>query len=523
MMKSVLFSFLLFEIFSSGLSQPVVSTNVGKIAGFKKELDINGRIRTVTEFLGIPYAEDTSGQNRFRKPIPKAHFNGTFNAFTASPSCMQLNILNAFTDNMTEDCLMLNIYVPMDLSTQNDTNTKLFPVMIWIHGGAFVSGTARYYNGEALSTVGEVIVVTINYRLAEFGFLNVGDQRASGNQGLWDQHLAIRWVKNNIQAFKGDPEEITIFGESAGASSVTFQALYAGNNGLFKRAIAQSGAALSNWDSNNALPNVTRLYNMTGCYVNSLDPVDCLRRMSAADLLAVLNKPEMAGCCSPAPTLDHDFVIEKPLDIAFGNNAVSFEARQFFRSLDILTGVNDGEGALYIYVTWLNILHQQSINNMTVTMSDIENIAAPFAIASAIKPPNNNAFEALKEAILFEYVNWTDPNNNDYLRQGLMKLSSDMTFFIPATRTVEAHSASPLGHTYFYEFTAEPPVRVIPTPTWFRGANHGDDIVYVLGSPFFNVTDYHLIATPRGSTVTQEDRDLSLGMMTAWSNFAKSG
>ena len=118
----------------------VVTTNVGKIAGKQKEKEILGKRVNVTEFFGIPYAEDTSGQNRFRRPIPKAPFNQTFHAFTISPPCMQLSTLVADNKDMTEDCLMLNIFVPRSF---HDNKAEKLPVMVWIHGGAFVSGSAR--------------------------------------------------------------------------------------------------------------------------------------------------------------------------------------------------------------------------------------------------------------------------------------------------------------------------------------------------------------------------------------------
>ena len=121
-------------------SEVLVTTTVGKIAGKQKEKYVIDRMVNMTEFFGIPYAEDTSGQNRFRRPIPKAPFNYTFKAFTLSPPCMQLTTLIADNKDMTEDCLMLNIFVPRSF---HGSDTEKLPVMIWIHGGAFVSGSAR--------------------------------------------------------------------------------------------------------------------------------------------------------------------------------------------------------------------------------------------------------------------------------------------------------------------------------------------------------------------------------------------
>ena len=501
------------------LSPTVVVTSVGAIAGLRKTTNIAGQRKVITEFLGIPYGEDTSGNNRFRKPIPKAHFSLTFNAFTLSPPCMQFpNLLSNCTTGMTEDCLMLNIYVPQDLGT--NTSSGLLPVMIWIHGGAFESGAAREYNGEALSSVGDVIVVTVNYRLAEFGFLNIGDSRASGNQGLWDQRLAIKWVKDNIQAFRGNPEEITIFGESAGAVSVTLQSLYAGNKGLFKRVIAESGSALSYW-SINSNPNASALFVLFGCEKGPVDQVECLRKLSTHDIYKILSQPNATiGCCR-IPSIDHDFIVEEPMDIAFSSHSVSFEARQFFQSLDILTGVNNGEGAMYVSTIWRYILNETNIDNLTTTVSDFETKIVPRILSIVMSPPRGESTDVVNKALVFEYVDWDDPKDNNRMRNRLIKLSNDISFFVSTAQLLKAHSQSIDGHSYLYEFTAEPPVRLLETPKWFHGANHVDELEYVFGGPFQNLDTFKVL-TSRNGTVMEKDKTLALGIMTAWTNFAKT-
>ena len=519
----VLILVLIYIAFASSLTPTSVSTNVGSIAGSRRSQTINGQDKVITEFFGIPYGEDTSGQNRFKKPIPKASFNSTFNAFTQPPPCMQFaNFLSNQTVNMTEDCLMLNIYVPSDLGST--ASTGLLPVMIWIHGGAYVSGSAREYPGDVLSHVGDIIIVTINYRLAEYGFLNVGDARASGNQALWDQHLAIRWVNNNIRAFRGNPHQISIFGESAGSVSVTYHSLYAGNKGLFKRVIAQSGSALGYW-AFNAKPDPSCLFERAGCDKGPLDPVECLRRMSTSDfykvLLSLQTPSTFAACRSQLPSIDHDFVVERPSDIALGTNNVSHAARDFFRSLDILTGVNNGEGALYILTVWLQALRQINMNNLTVTVSDFEKIIVPGVMSLAMERPSNESWNTVKKAIVFEYVDWKSPSDNTRLRDRLIKLSSDISFYVATSQLLQAHSTAPQGRTFQYYFTVEPPMRVLPTPLWFRGANHIDEIEYTLGGPFQPLETFY-VPTPRNGVITDKDRALSLGMMTAWSNFAKT-
>ena len=162
------------------------------------------------------------------------------------------------------------------------------------------------------------------------------------------------------------------------------------------------------------------------------------------------------------------------------------------------------------------------MDNMTVTISQFRNVIAPLIIALVIQPPNYNPVEALKSAIVFEYIDWTDPENNEALRRNLLRLSSDLEFFVLAVQTMEAHSLSRLGRSYLYEFTAEPPTRFVPTPDWFQGAYHADDVQYVFGAPFINLS-FNFVPTIRNGTVTSADKRLSLAMMTAWTNFAKSG
>ena len=222
-------------------AQPVsVITPTGEINGKLENVAFDGVQYNVTKFLGIPYAEPPVGQNRFKRPVPKARFTSSYNAMEYGNSCLQGQGLGLFRFNTSEDCLFLNVFVP---GTMDPTN-KL-PVMFWIHGGGFTGGTSSMYPGDYLSVYGRVIVVTINYRLAQLGWLRTKEQY--GNVGLWDQHQALRWVNDNIGAFGGDANNITIFGESAGSSCVVYHILYPGNKGLFQRAIAESGGITSSW------------------------------------------------------------------------------------------------------------------------------------------------------------------------------------------------------------------------------------------------------------------------------------
>jgi para-nitrobenzyl esterase len=192
----------------------------------------NGQAR---QFLGIPFAAPPVGALRWRPPAPAVPWQGVLPATTFGHSCPQLASLQGPASNV-EDCLFLNVFTPA-------VDDARRPVMVWIHGGAFVigAGSQSLYDGAPLARRGNVVIVTINYRLGLFGYLRHGP--GTGNEGLLDQIAALEWVRTEIAAFGGDPDNVTIFGESAGAMSVATLLGTPRARGLFHRAIAQSGAA----------------------------------------------------------------------------------------------------------------------------------------------------------------------------------------------------------------------------------------------------------------------------------------
>ncbi|NIA56957.1 carboxylesterase family protein [Massilia sp. TW-1] len=208
----------------------------------------------VTSYLGVPYAAAPTGDNRWRPPMPAKSWTGTFHADHFGANCQQRpagKIFRSWTSEylvdgpISEDCLYLNVWAPAAKRKQR------LPVLVWIHGGGFVSGgaTVPVYDGSHLATKG-MVVVSINYRLGVYGFLSHPDLRkenpanASGNYGLLDQIAALHWVQDNISAFGGDPRRVTIAGQSAGAASVHYLIASPLAKGLFQRAIAQSGSGM---------------------------------------------------------------------------------------------------------------------------------------------------------------------------------------------------------------------------------------------------------------------------------------
>jgi para-nitrobenzyl esterase len=197
----------------------------------------------VTTWKGIPYAQPPLGALRFRPPHRPAAWSAVRLATDFGPVAMQPPTIEALAGrrlSMSEDCLTLNIWSP-------GADGQRHPVLVWIHGGGWLIGSGCLHDGTSLASRGDVVVVTLNYRLGPLGFLHLANlggapYAASGNCGLLDQVAALRWVHDNIAAFGGDPQRVTVFGESAGAMSIGALLTLPAAQGLFQRAILQSGA-----------------------------------------------------------------------------------------------------------------------------------------------------------------------------------------------------------------------------------------------------------------------------------------
>jgi para-nitrobenzyl esterase len=219
---------------SSWQQTQAVTTPLGPVVGLEHDKGV--------AFLGLPYAKPPVESLRFMPPVAIEPWQETFSATKFPNRCMQNDlapiIIEPNSFEMSEDCLYLNIYTSL-------TDSKERTVMFWIHGGAFTAGTGNGYVGTQLAAQGDVVVVSINYRLGLMGFLDLsgyGEAYAgSASNGIRDQIQALRWVRDNIRAYGGDPENVTIFGESAGATSVTSIIAAPSANGLYHRAIVHSG------------------------------------------------------------------------------------------------------------------------------------------------------------------------------------------------------------------------------------------------------------------------------------------
>lgn len=279
------------------------TTTAGALVGAVGEYDNN-------VWLGIPYAQPPVGDLRWRAPQPPAQWYGTRQALTFGPPCTQYaSTLGGVTSAApgtpvgSEDCLYANVYAPRFPPDAVPSGDAQLPVMVWIHGGGNTIGEARFYNGGHLAVSGDVVVVTLNYRLGPFGWFRHAALRAgaandldrSGNFGTLDLIRGLDWVRENIAAFGGDPDNVTIFGESAGGQNVFSLLLSPPAKGLFHRAIVQSGGLWFSDTDKAENPTTHRLPEEAG------SSNEAIARLMVADDLAADREAALARVKSMPP------------------------------------------------------------------------------------------------------------------------------------------------------------------------------------------------------------------------------
>jgi len=300
---------------------------------------VRGRLLEFSqEFLSIPYA---AKPERFAPPKPWAqnYPNNSLDATRFGPMCIQWTYSMSSGATASEDCLFLNIYTPRPHITKSG---KGLPVMVWIHGGSLQQGTAmkESYNGSIFAHKQGVIVVSINYRLAIFGFapVQLPDAPAFDNNGFRDQREALKWVRQHIRAFGGDPGNVTIFGQSSGGMSVTVQTVSPGSAGLFHRTIMESGQLTKQISLREALKATDVLANAVGC--DGSGDLQCLQK---ADLEMLLNASgatnAVIGSCA---IIGGEFMPASMIDLI---------KRGHVNSEEIVMGTNQNEAVIFVYLS----------------------------------------------------------------------------------------------------------------------------------------------------------------------------
>ncbi|CAI9727867.1 cholinesterase 2-like [Octopus vulgaris] len=476
---------------------PIIDTTTGKIKGstisaLKVDLDV---------FLGIPFAKPPVGNLRFRRPEKIERWSGIKETKEHVAACVQ-PVSKKYDDlkgseiwkiktNISEDCLYLNIWVPSEARTLRSNLTT----MIWIHGGAFVSGTTtvELYNGKWLAASQNIIVASMNYRVGPFGFLSLNDERAPGNMGLLDQNLAIQWIRDNIASFGGDPDKLTLFGQSAGAASVGFHVVSPLSRKLFRNAIMMSGSPTSTWAFRPLDRNIDRAKAMAfaiKCPMNNTKAmIDCFLEADANTLaLAQFYNVDDFIKVTFTPVVDNYFLPGKPSEILNDKTVKK----------DVLTGFVENEGSLFLLSAFPK---QFPINKIVPMRTDtahtlMNDITRP----TYLNPQQMNVITYLYGSRVFSF-----PETEKY-RYIIEQVAGDTSFKCPAIKLAEQFSTHSNVYMYSFEFRS----RLTPWPKWL-GVMHGYDIFFAFGHPL------------SGKNFSEKDKLVTEKLTSSFVNFSKSG
>ncbi len=456
--------------------ESVVETSNGKVRGYNR--------RGIIKFKGIPYAAAPVGPLRFSPPAPLEPWTGVRDALGYSPRAPQApsNLELMFGGQRTQneaECLTLNIWTPGADSSKRT-------VMFFIHGGAFVTGTGASLDGSRLALRGDVVVVSINYRLGALGFLYLPDEdEASSNVGLLDMAFALRFVKENIAQFGGDPDKITIFGESAGGFAVASLLAMPSAKGLFHRAILQSGAAHPLGMNPEAAMGVhEKLIKHLGIPKGDLQ---ALRRISVEEIIkAQTAVMTVSGGFTEdlplrlGPVVDRQVLPEHPLAAI---------RKGYAREIAVFAGSNLDETKLW------NLLNPEAEKMDEAGLR--KGLKALVAMTGK---------EELWGEKLLEIYGRTKKNPRDLMDA----VTTDYTFRVPSIRLAEAQSLHQ-KNTFMYLFT---------WPSPFKGGKYGAMHTLELGFVFGVLLGVEVGIFPKKD---EETETLSRIMMDTWIAFAKTG
>ncbi len=418
-----------------------------------------GRVESVRAnglhaFLAVPFAAPPVGELRWRAPVAPTPWTGVRQAADFSTQSWQPALegmgplqfaFNAEGGERHEDCLYLNVWTP-------GLDNRKRPVLVWIHGGGFSGGTGGtpIYDGTALAKRGDAVVVTINYRLGALGFVNLnevtgGRVPATGNEGLLDQVKALEWVRDNIEAFGGDPDRVTIFGESAGGMSVGALMAFAPAAGLFHRAIPQSGACSTAQPLDKAAEIGEGLLELAGVSVNAsageLLALDPERLVEAGTAVGA----KFGGAMVFQPCIDGAQMTDMPLDAVAAGSA---------DGIPVMVGATRDEWKLFTAMPGF----PAPDNDAALGQFLAGRIDDPQAVISAYRSAREGRGEAADAATLFAAI------------------ETDRVFRIPAIRLGETLAARNQD-SFQYVFTWESP--------WDGGklgSPHAIDIGFVFGT-----------------------------------------
>jgi len=486
-------------------SQPIglVDTEYGLVQGNYLPNVWNGEFSAdVIAYHAIPFAKDTSGSRRFRYPEKRDPWApDVFVADKPGPACPQGG------SGRSEDCLHLDIYAPTTIGPH--------PVMVWFFGGAFQSGENAIYPGHFLATR-DVVVVVVNYRLGEFGFAYTGNDAAPGNMGLFDQLMALEFVRDNIANFGGDPNKVTVFGQSAGAASAahhTVSPLSAGRN-LIHQAILESGTERNFWSINlpesnpeNYIRQVAESHNCSVGY-DDYQMMDCLREVPFEDLAASsFDCTPGWYCLGMAPVVDGVFLPDRPRKLRESGNLMKGP---------IITGMTDSDGSLYTAA----MIPASLLGGFNRTeylywfRRNLWSIWEPLF--------DEETGEEVFNAIDFNYAPWPYLNDEYENREAFNKMITDAAFAVPMDRQMKDHQKYNNIYGYRYGYRGRNSTIV---PEWM-GVPHSGELPQVWGWTLLKYNEH--VRNDTGGLEdfidwTEEDMRHTVYWNKMYTNFAKFG
>ncbi|XP_046916606.2 acetylcholinesterase [Dermatophagoides farinae] len=466
----------------------------GKIRGIvQNEPLVNGQTNGMNVYFyqGIRYGK----ARRFDRPERADSWSDIYDAIEYRDACPQSglesggvfrDILNQ-TKKMSEDCLFLNVWTTKKVMKL--VPGKRSPVMVFIHGGFFKIGTIfnNIYDGGVLAANGQMVVVSIAYRLGPFGFLYTGDEpgQSHGNQGLYDQILALQWIQENIHYFGGDPTQVTVFGQSSGSFSVSHLILSPLANGLFYRAILQSGSCISYAaysSKSREQSKAKKIAKKLNCMGNMTEITECLREKSFQELLSVSFEEDLTSI------YESEFSPLRPVD-ALKNDHYNIN------QVDIMFGVTRDEGDTYIQ------------NSFT----DHEEVTVDLVREKIRQRVTNQSI--VEDVVSFYTKNLSDSSTLDEKINSLSRAYGDYRIVCPTILFGKEYHRR-FSHTKQYSYRLMVPVKSIYFGNKWNGVGHMQDLFYMFGIPYRFSSNI---------SFTQQERDLSRDMIDAWIRFAQDG
>lgn len=456
------------------MSSPIIQTNYGPVQGLKKTTCYN---KTYNAFYAIPYAEKVIGEYRFKSPRPLSKWTETLDATKPGDSCWLFDKLNPYEKKIigSDDCLHLNIYTP-DL-----TPSKPLPVMVYFHGGRYttMSGHPFYYGPDYLMEK-DVILVTFNFRMGVFGFLSLKDETLGipGNTGMKDQVMAMKWIKENIQYFGGDPDCITIFGQSSGATSVHYHLLSDQSKNLFNRAILMSGSAFVPWAITPNHDYAYRLVKALGYEGSVDDETQILEYLKGLDPEKIVMTQETIFTPQErrvGQLIAFGPVIEPYLtdDTFIPTDPFQMSRNAWGKIVDVMIGGCSDEGLL-LYARFSPAM-LQSLGNFSGTVA--QNVR---------QDPDTD--ECAQKGLKIKKYYYGDHEPNEQNIDIFFNLLGHKTFWHGMWLTLKSRSDNQHAKTYLYRFAVEPTtnrtIRDAFSVPHMRGASHVEDVFYIFKAEY---------------------------------------